>query len=276
MTLLKYQNEYWRKRFTVRWVNFGDEDTKFFHTAATERFKINTITQLETEDGKILTAHNEKAAPLHQVYRERIGKTDQPQMHFDLQQLIPRHENLDQLRVAFTREEIDTIIKEMTNDKSPGPDGFNGIFLKKCWHIIKEDFYQLCQSFHEGSLELQSINSAFITLIPKTNSSVTTNDYRPISLLNSVLKLLTKLMANGLQKVIIPLIHMNQYGFIKTRSIQDCLAWAYEYLHQCHQSKEKIIILKLDFEKTFDTVEHSVILHMLQQLVFDDKWIQWV
>lgn len=96
------------------------------------------------------------------------------------------------------------------------------------------------------------------------------------SLLNSVLKLLTKLMANRLQKVIIPLIHRNQYGFIKKRSIQDCLGWAYEYLHQCHQSREKIVILKLDFEKAFDTVEHTVILDMMKQMGFSDKWNMWV
>lgn len=88
--------------------------------------------------------------------------------------------------------------------------------------------------------------------------------------------MITKLMATRLQRKIIPLIHRNQYGFIKTRSIQDCLAWAYEYLHQCHQTKEKIIILKLDFAKAFDTVEHSVILSMLQHLGFSEKWCKWV
>jgi hypothetical protein len=94
--------------------------------------------------------------------------------------------------------------------------------------------------------------------------------------MNISLKLITKIMADRLQAVIIQLIHHNQYGFIKTRTIQDCLAWSFKYIHQCHQSRRQAIILKLDFEKAFDTVEHSVILLVMEHLGFPPKWLHWV
>jgi hypothetical protein len=95
-------------------------------------------------------------------------------------------------------------------------------------------------------------------------------------LLNISLKLITKLLANRLQMKILELVHANQYGFLKTRTIQDCVAWAYEYIHQCKQSKKEIVILKLDFAKAFDTIEHQAILKILTCWGFDDRSIGWV
>jgi hypothetical protein len=71
-------------------------------------------------------------------------------------------------------------------------------------------------------------------------------------------------------------IHQNQYGFIKSRSIQDCLSGSFEYLHICHKSKNEMIILNLDFEKSFGKIEHEFIIQILRHMGFPNKWIEWI
>lgn len=117
---------------------------------------------------------------------------------------------------------------------------FNGLFFKTCWPIIKGEIYALCNDFFSNNIDLHCRNNLFITMIPKVLSPESVNDYRPISLLNSCLKLITKLLSLRLQRVILSLVHANQYGFLKSRSIQDCLAWTLEYNHQCKQSRREL------------------------------------
>jgi hypothetical protein len=71
-------------------------------------------------------------------------------------------------------------------------------------------------------------------------------------------------------------VHKNQYGFIQSRTIQDYVAWTFEYLFQCHVSKKPIIILKLDFAKAFDTIEHEAIIQVMRHKGFDSETVSWI
>lgn len=197
-------------------------------------------------------------------------------MAFNLVNFFTRTTDLSYLVDPFSSQEIDDLVKRISIDKALGPDGFNGYLLEKCWPIIVQDFYRLIAHFHAGCIDIQPLNSSFITLVPKKTNLETANDFRPISLMNISLKLLTKAFVDRLQGVITKLIHQNQYSFIKGRTIQDCLAWAFEYIHQCQQSNREIVIIKLDFEKAFDSIEHEAILMIMRHMGFPAKWLSWV
>jgi hypothetical protein len=151
--------------------------------------------------------HEGKAALLYQAYKDRMGVSLQPRMAFDLPTLISLTINLESLAAPILKEEIDRVIKLLPPDKATGPDGFNGLFMKRCWDLIKDDFYNLCRDFFNCEVVLDSLNESFITLVPKSNNPEGVNDFRPISLLNSSIKLLTKILADRLQPVILQIIH---------------------------------------------------------------------
>jgi hypothetical protein len=65
-------------------------------------------------------------------------------MQFNLQDLVQRHTNLEFLYLPFSSKEVDGVILDLPSDKAPGPDGFNNLFYKKSWHIIRGDMYKLC------------------------------------------------------------------------------------------------------------------------------------
>jgi hypothetical protein len=74
-------------------------------------------------------------------------------MNYNLRELIQSH-NLEHNETSFTKEDIGKVIKSMPPDKAPKPDRFSGLFLTKCWDIIKEDIYYLCFEYFKGEVNL--------------------------------------------------------------------------------------------------------------------------
>ena len=231
---------------------------------------------MEDDLGNIISDHSQKADLIWRSFKERLSSSDFTNILFDLASHFVNTPDLSDLVQPFTKIEIDAVVKHLPSNKAPGPDGFNTDFIKHCWHIVAPDFYLLCEAFFSGPSVYKVSTPPHITLIQKKDDAMKISDYRPISLLNTSVKIITKLLANRLQDKLPLLLHKNQYGFIRNRSIQDCVSWALEYLHTCHQTKNEILILKLDFEKAFDKVEHEFMLQIMRHKGFPDKWLDWM
>jgi hypothetical protein len=135
----------------MRWFKLGGENTKFFHSKATERYIHNKIAEITHDDGNVLYDHQDEANAFWQSFRGRMGVCIPTAAPFDISTILHHTEDLSSLIAPFSVEEISAIIKYMKPDKAPGPDGFNGLFLKKCQHIVKKDFIHLCHDFHVGN-----------------------------------------------------------------------------------------------------------------------------
>lgn len=113
---------------------------------------------------------------------------------------------------------------------------------------------KLVNSFGADQLNLDRLNYAIITLIPKEPEAKTLKKFRPISLINCSFKIFAKLLNNRLVTVVDRLIASNQTAFIKGRYILESVVAAHEIIYEVHRNKESGVILKLDYEKAYDRV----------------------
>ena len=97
--------------------------------------------------------------------------------------------------VPFMEEELKNVINQMPSDKVPGPDGFTVAFIKSCWDIIKDVIIDAANSYSLRCSRLQIINSANIVLLPKKEGADAITEFRPISLIHSFVKIITKALA---------------------------------------------------------------------------------
>jgi hypothetical protein len=118
----------------------------------------------------------------------------------------------------------------------------------------------------------QQLNSAYITLVPKKEDAISIKDYRPISLVHSFAKLITKILANRLARRLNELVSPVQSAFIKGRFIQDNFMLVQQTARFLHQQKQARIMLKLDITKAFDSVSWAFLLEVLHHLGFGRIW----
>ena len=122
----------------------------------------------------------------------------------------------------ITEDEVRDAINQMPGDKAPGPDGFTGLFFKKCWSTIKVDVMRVVSSFANlRTTGLHWLNTANVVLLPKKEGAEDISDYRPISLIHAIAKIIAKILAIRLAPHMHKLISNAQSAFIKTRSIHD-------------------------------------------------------
>jgi exonuclease III len=274
------EETYWRMKSRALWLKDGDKNTAFFHKHTQSRINYNSIDEIHSQEQVHRDAHNIKEAA-HNYFKNLYSAIEMedldPQVYplSEVPELITEEEN-ERLSRPISDTEIKKVVFSMHPDKAPGPDGYTARFYIQCWNIIKKDLCKMVKKSQNCNKLGGSTNSSFLALIPKEKGAKTFNRFRPISLCNTGYKIITKIIANRLKKVLPKLIPENQGGFVRGRQILDNIILVQEAIHTSCKKKEKGMVIKLDLANAFDRVRHDFLFAVLRKFGFSQKFMDWI
>jgi hypothetical protein len=220
--------------------------------------------------------HEQKAAVLHS-YVNLLDSARTTCWSFDVENLYgDDYLDLVHLAAPFTQKEIQQAVQCMHGDASPGPDGFGSCFYKATWAITSPALHALFEAFYSLTTDLERLNRSYLVLLPKKENAQKPQDFQPISLQNSAVKAISKVLTVRLQPHIPDLVGGDQSGFVLGRCIADNFVYAADILNCCHRRNSPMIILKLDFHKAFDYVNWNSMDRILWCRGFLNKWCKWI
>lgn len=264
----------WKHRSRCNWLANGDTNSRFFHAHASSRLRRNLVTGIMVE-GQLTTDPTQILGAFTSTMKNLLG-TKQPILPFQPEALYPTNPNLEQLGTQFSLLEIELAVKQLANNKASGPDGLPNEFLKIYWNEIKHEILQIMLKFYHNNLDLQGSNLANIILIPKIETPKTTSDFRPISVLNLIPKLISKILSNRLRLVLPDLISPFQTAFVHGRQIAENFVTTRELLNHISDFGKPAIFAKIDFQKAFDSLDWEFLIRVMRARNFPERWIGWM
>jgi hypothetical protein len=206
-----------RQRARIRDIQDDDANSKYFHMKANARRRKHLIPILRHDD-MTATTLSDKLELATDYFHSVFGSAAPRRSFLNLNALdLPSLSAIQArgIEAPFSSEEVKRIIMEMPADRALGPDGFSGLFFKLYWDIIAADLLAALNHLHKGQFNnLRRLNSSILILLPKKQNPLDIQEYRPIRLIHSFSKILTKLLAARIAPLLPTLISQAQCAFV--------------------------------------------------------------
>ncbi|KAK3183588.1 hypothetical protein Dsin_030874 [Dipteronia sinensis] len=282
LDVLLHRHEcFYRDWSRVKWLQDGDCNSSFFHASIKRRQYMNVLSSLSingvlTDDRLIIRDH------IIEFY-SNLFSSDSSRVEtkfFVVEDVIPSLvtdvENAFLISIP-SMDDINDAVFAMDAASTHRPDGFSRGFYQQCWEVVGSDVVLAVQYFFRTWVILSGLNSSFIVLLPKLKDSISIDKFRLIVLSNLLFKIFSKLLADRLAQIAARIVSPHQFGFIRDRHIEDCIALASECVNvmykKCYGGN---LAMKIDIRKAFDTLDWSFLRRVLQAFGFSPVFIDWI
>ena len=260
----------------------GEKSTKYFLNLEKRNYS-KKVVQKVLVNGNLLTSPKDILKAQYQFYQSLYAKDESFCSTEKINDFLAgiKIQSLDEnLRQScegeITELECDQVLKSFQNGKSPGNDGIPVEFYKQFWSRLKSLLVKCYnESYRSGKLPL-SQTQAVITLVEKKDSDRTLlKNWRPISLLNVDYKIMSKVIAFRLKKVLSKLIHTDQTAYVQGRYIGENIRLIEDIFFYTEYNNSPGALLCVDFEKAFDSLNWDFVVETLKIFGFGQSILNW-
>ena len=184
-----------------------------------------------------------------------------------------------ELLIDFKVDKVWRALKQMHPTKAPGPDDMSIIFYENYWDIVGSNLIKCVLNALNSGVMPSDLNETFIYIIPKVKSPQKIIEFKPISLCNVIYKIISKVLANRLKRILVVVIDELQSAFVPGRLITNNVLVVLETMYcidQRKKGKEALMAIKINMSKAYDRVEWVYLEAMIRSMGFHDKWISLI
>ena len=265
-------------RSRARWYEQGEKSNKYFLNLESSRGKKSTIRKIIRENKSLTTnpkvIMDELKGFYSNLYQAKSSRGSESLADSFLTNVsVPKLSEVQKGKCEeiLTVGECFNTLKSFQKNKTPGNDGLTVEFYLAFWPILGKHSVNSFNYAHNYGELSNSQKQAVITLVEKKGKDKRLiKNWRPISLINVDTKIVSKALAKRLEHILPDLIHYNQNAYVKGRSIFD------DVLEYTKQSEQSGILVTIDFEKAFDSLDHKFLFKVLHTFNFGPSFIQWI
>ena len=268
-------------RAKAKFTEQGERSTRYFFNLEKRQQECHTIKTLTRDNLDTITDTRDLIAETYNFYHKLFSAeemTPTAQQEIFNAYPIPSLPEQNQLHcdAKLTEHELHQALLTMENNKSPGIDGLTTNFYKHFWNLLGPELTNVYNyAFNQGILSTTQ-RRGIVTLIFKKGDRTRLKNWRPITLLTTDYKILTKTLAIRLRDVLHLLIHTDQTACIPGRTINDNVSLIRDVIHYANETDTPLAMVSIDQLKAFDRVSHDFLHKTLQQFGFGPLFRHWI